>query len=365
MPAYTCETCKKEFKAKRGFDSHKARKRPCKAAATATTAAVAVATADIISHVPAAQPTPSVTAPTTVDKPFLKWVGGKTQILDAVLERFPRTIANYYEPFVGGGSVLLGFLNAVKSGVIVLRGKVYASDLNANLIGLYMNIQSHVDELLLELKTLCDEFTAIKGTDVNRAPRNLTEAKSSQESYYYWIRTQFNALSKTDKISVAGSAKLLFLNKTCFRGVYREGPHGFNVPFGHYNNPAIFEGAHLRATALLIKDVIFSTHDFSSALRSCAAGDFAYLDPPYAPENVTSFVGYTADGFGAEKHKELFTLCSTLHGKGVKLLMSNADVKMVKDAFKVETWTTNIIECRRAINSKKPESKTNEVLIAN
>jgi DNA adenine methylase len=336
--------CKKEFKAKRGLDAHNLRKRPCKAI-EATVAATA----------PAA----------VVDKPFLKWVGGKTQILDAVLEKFPRTITNYYEPFVGGGSVLLGFLTKVTKGEIKLAGKVYASDLNANLIGLYKNIQNNIEELILELTSLNNEFNVLKGTVVNRAPRDIIEAKSSQESYFYWIRTQFNTLSKLEKASVVGSARLLFLNKTCFRGVYREGPHGFNVPFGHYKNPAIFDATHLRATSRLIKDVIFESHDFSTALTHCGTDDFVYLDPPYAPENATSFVGYTADGFSGEKHKELFKLCNTLQEKGVKLLMSNADVKLVKDAFKDDTWTTNIIECRRAIHSKKPESKTNEVLIFN
>ena len=354
MPSYTCEICKKEFKAKRGFDSHKTRKRPCKAPA--------IVADTVINHVPA----PSLTSyKSDTVKPFLKWVGGKTQILDTVLARFPRDINNYYEPFVGGGSVLLGFLDTVKKHNIVLRGKVYVSDLNTNLIGLYQNIQNCVEELIAELNILCGVFITLKGDVINRNPCTEEDAKSSQESYYYWIRGQFNALSKEEKISVAGSAKLLFLNKSCFRGVYREGPSGFNVPFGHYANPTIFEEGHLRSASVLLKDVVFCAHDFSTALSRCIAGDFVYLDPPYAPENATSFVGYTACGFGSEKHKELFKLCSTLNDNSVKLLMSNADVKMVKDAFINPVWNTFVIECRRAINSKKPESKTNEVLIHN
>ncbi len=158
---------------------------------------------------------------------------------------------------------------------------------------------------------------------------------------------------------------LLFMNKTCFRGVYREGPHGFNVPFGNYKNPAILEEAHIRTVSKLIKDVVFTCRSFEESLASVEAGDFVYLDPPYAPETDSSFVSYTAEGFSLETHTALFKLCKTLHEKGVKLLLSNAEVKLVKDAFPSPPFTTTSVECRRAINSKNPEAKTKEVLISN
>jgi len=295
-------------------------------------------------------------------KPFLKWVGGKTQIIDAVLERFPKTIQNYYEPFLGGGSVLLALLSK-KTGNITLNGKIYASDLNSKLIGLYKNIQSKPDELIKKVKQLQDNFLACKGTIVNRQAKNIEEAVSSRESYYFWIRAKFNNLGSGD--SVRASAMLLFLNKTCFRGLYREGPNGFNVPYGNYANPSIIDENHIRQISTLIKDVEFRQGPFQQALKNVKPGDFVYMDPPYAPENANSFVSYGKDGFGLDNHNSLFQLCQTLTTKNVKMLLSNADVKLVKDSFPSPMYTTKIISCRRAINSKEPDARTNEVLISN
>jgi DNA adenine methylase len=298
-------------------------------------------------------------------KPFLKWVGGKTQILEDVLALFPRQIRDYYEPFVGGGSVLLGFLALVKAGRIQCTGTVYASDLNANLIGLYRNIQSQPAAVIQEVKRLSEEYSQATGTAVNRAPQTLEEAKTSPESYYFWVRSRFNALTPAERSAPAGSAMFLFLNKTCFRGLYREGPRGFNVPYGNYKNPSILEEDHIRAVSELIQGVVFSVSSFADPLVRAAAGDFVYLDPPYAPETGTSFVAYTADGFGDSQHTALFGLCAGLSVKGVKFLMSNAAVQSVKDAFPAPVYTTTVIEARRAIHSKKPGAKTQEVLIRN
>jgi len=295
-------------------------------------------------------------------KPFMKWVGGKSQIINDVMSLFPTEMNNYHEPFLGGGSVLLALLSQ-KS--IKVSGKVYASDLNSNLIGLYKNVQSNSDGLIAELKKLTTEFSACTGTVVNRNASTMEEALTSPESYYFWVRSRFNALSKEERTSVKASAMLLFMNKTCFRGLYREGPRGFNVPFGNYKNPSILDEDHIKSVSALIKDVVFTNCPFSDSLDKVVSGDFVYLDPPYAPENETSFTSYTSDGFGIDSHTTLFKLCKTMKSKNVKMLMSNAQVQLVTDAFPSPQYSTRVISCKRSINSKDPAARTNEVLITN
>ena len=290
-----------------------------------------------------------------MEKPFLKWVGGKTQILKEVLDLFPKSMHNYHEPFVGGGSILLALLTHVANGTITITGKIYASDINKNLIALYQHIQRDPDGIIHEMNKLLKEYAACTGTVVNRKAATLEEV-TSPESYYFWIRSKFNT---SDKISIQASAMLLFMNKTCFRGVYREGPNGFNVPFGNYKKTS-FDEEHIRRVSRLIKDVVFTPCTFQQSLCTLEPDDFVYLDPPYAPENSKSFVSYTVDGF--DQHKELFTLCQSMKEKKVRMLMSNADVTLVKDAFPAP-YTTQIISCRRAIHSKEPDSRVNEVLI--
>jgi DNA adenine methylase len=245
-----------------------------------------------------------------------------------------------------------------------IHGQIYASDSNPALIGLFKNIQNNPDGIIAELRTLVNEYGRAPATagEANRNPASLEEALSSEEAYYYWIRGRYNALAPGDKQSPQASAMFLFLNKTCFRGLYREGPHGFNVPFGNYKNPTIFEEGHLREITQLIQPVIFTCCDFVEAFARIEAGDFVYLDPPYAPETDTSFVGYVAEGFGTAMHRSLFDQCARLRAT---FLMSNANVTLVREAFPEPTYRTETILCRRAINSKRPNATTHEVLITN
>lgn len=296
-------------------------------------------------------------------KPFLKWVGGKTQIIGPVMSQFPQEINNYYEPFLGGGSVLLALLTYKANGNIHISGKIYANDINSNLIGVYKNIQSSPDELICEVKKIITEYTKATGSIVNRKPITLQDALTSPESYYFWIRSRFNAFSKEDRMSIPASAMFIFMNKTGFRGLYREGPRGFNVPYGNYKHPTIIDEAHIKAVSTLIRDVVFTHASFQDALSTMGSGDFVYLDPPYAPESETSFVGYNAGGFSIENHTALFMLCGEMEKKGIMMLMSNANVKIVRDAFPDDIYETTIISCKRSIHSKNPGARTNEVLL--
>jgi DNA adenine methylase len=305
----------------------------------------------------------------TTLKPILKWVGGKTQILDTLLKDFPTEINNYYEIFIGGGSVLFGLLEEIKNKKIKINGVVNAYDINESLIYVYKNIQNNHNELYDKIQELITEFNSITGEIVNRIANNITDAQTSKESYYYWIRKSYNKLNNEEKKSILGSSYFIFLNKTCFRGLFRVGPNGFNVPYGNYKNPEIINKTHLDEIHLLIKDVVFECCDYKLILNKLIdnfnENDFIYSDPPYAPENETSFVKYSEHGFNEKEHLKLFEIYNILNNKKIKLMMSNSDVKLVRDNFSNEKFNIKTILCKRSINSKNPESKTNEVIIKN
>lgn len=300
-------------------------------------------------------------------KPFLKWVGGKSQIIDDVISRFPADIRDYHEPFVGGGSVLLALCESVQAGRICVRGSIRASDINGNLIHAYRNVQNDCEGVIAALEELVNDFKDITGTTVNRAAATREEAGGSKESFFYWVRARYNALTTEEqRRSPEATAMLIFLNKTCWRGVYREGPRGFNVPYGNYKNPQVYDADHLRAVSRCLRDVVFVHQPFAAAMDAVERGDFVYLDPPYAGAGTaSSFTSYTAAGFAEDAHARLFAGCHDLSAKGVPFLLSNADVQLVRDAFQASQYHTDVISCRRAIHSKRPESKADEVLIHN
>jgi DNA adenine methylase len=408
-----CDKCDRIFARKSAFESHKNRKTTCKKD-EAEILKVRVAlleeklskieqiilglhpkALDIEEKVQTKHTTQEKSAPKhkntiisapEIVKPFLKWIGGKTQIIDDVLRLFPIEMDNYHEPFLGGGSVLFAVLSYKKQGKLTIKNKIYASDLNQNIINLYKNIQSNPNELITETNILITEYSRAKpklsvDVEVNRTPKTLEEALSSTESYYYWVRNKFNSIADEHRSAPSTSAMVIFMNKTNFRGMYRESTNKekraiFNVPYGNYKNPTIINTTHdtrdsvvcscVHCISTLIKDVVFTTQSFTNSLKIAKKGDFAYLDPPYAPETNTSFVAYNQDGFGLELHNTLFKIVSDdFTKKHVKMLMSNADVKLVRDAFPDPKFTTKVIVCRRSINSKKPGSTTNEVLITN
>ena len=344
-------------------------------------------------------------------KPFLKWVGGKTQIIDTLMDKFPKEMNNYHEPFLGGGSVLFALLSLQQDKKITINGTIYAYDYNNTLINVYKHIQTNKDELFEYIQKYINEYDSCKSIEINRKAKTLKdakttkeintkdktlkdakttkeintkdktlkdvkttkkinrkaitlkEAKTSKESYYYWMRNEFNSITEaTDDIKK--SALFIVINKTCFRGMYREGPNGFNIPYGHYKKtPKMITKEQLNTISELIKDVVFKCCDFKDSFKEFKKDDFVYLDPPYAPKNNTSFVNYTKDGFNLEQHNNLFTLIKKLSKKKVKFIMSNAKVDLVTDTFK----DFNMIDilCKRSINSKNPGSKAMEVLVSN
>jgi len=299
-----------------------------------------------------------------MNKPILKWVGGKTQIIDKIISNFPIEINNYREIFLGGGSVLLTLLSYVKKGNIKINGEIYAYDVNEPLIYMYKNIQTRYIELYNYLEILISEFNNCNNEEINRTPENLEEAMKNKENYYYWIRNNYNKLLIDERNDIIGSSMFIFLNKTCFRGMFRMGPNGFNVPYGNYKNPEIINKNHLEEIHNLIQNVKFECCDFSCSLINIDDNDFTYLDPPYAPEINTSFVGYTKSGFGLEQHKHLFELIHNLTRENKKIMLSNSDVKLVRDNFD-EKYRIIEILCKRTINSKNPNAKAKEVIIMN
>ena len=195
-----------------------------------------------------------------LQKPFLKWAGGKTQIIEDILNKVPKTMNNYHEPFLGGGSVLLGILSLQKENKITINDNIYAYDINENLINVYKNIQYNKEELWILIEYYIKEYKSAcsacnDNSKINRNPETLEEAKTSKESYYYYLRNIYNNLVKENKEcnKLQCSALFIILNKTCFRGLYREGPNGFNVPFGHYNTtPKIITKEELYSISNLI-----------------------------------------------------------------------------------------------------------------
>jgi len=239
-----------------------------------------------------------------LQKPFLKWVGGKTQIINDIISKLPKQINNYHELFLGGGSVLFAVLSLQKQNKIIIKNKIYAYDININLINMYKNIQNNKDKLYNILKSYFKEYDNISGNIINRNPQTINDAKTSKESYYYWIRKKYNNI---DKDSIECSALFIFINKICFRGMYREGPNGFNVPYGHYKKtPSLISETEINYISELIKNVEFKHCNFIDSIKNVKEADFVYLDPPYAPENSKSFVKYVEDGFDLKTHELLF-----------------------------------------------------------
>ncbi len=268
--------------------------------------------------------------------PVVKWVGGKRQLLDEITPLLPKRITSYCEPFLGGGAVLFS----------IQPTKAIVNDLNGDLITVYEVIRDDVEALIESLKK--HENTA----EYFYAVRDMDRDKDA-----------YRAMTKIEKAS-----RLIFLNKTCFNGLFRVNSSGeFNSPFGHYKNPNIVNEPVLRAVSKYFNasNIIFCNEDFADTLNRVGKGGFVYLDPPYDPVSDTaSFTGYNKGGFDRNEQTRLKQCCDVLTQRGVKFMLSNSATDFIKNLYK--DYNIAIVKAKRAINSDASKrGEIEEVLITN
>ena len=289
-------------------------------------------------------------------KPFLKWAGGKGQLIDEIEKFYPfdKKINKYAEPFIGGGAVLFDILNKYE------LEKIYISDVNKELVNCYVAIKENVHELIKKLRKIEDEF--------------LAREKEDRKIYYYEKREKFNKLKlENNNEKINRVALMIFLNRTCFNGLYRVNKKGlFNVPMGDYKNPKICDEENLINVSNKLRNVEIIYGDYRKSYDFIDENTFVYFDPPYRPLNQTSsFTSYTEYTFEDKEQIELSEYFKLLNEKGAKLLLSNSDPKNVdiNDQFFDDLYKgfdIKRIEASRAINSKgEKRGKVTEVLISN
>ena len=272
-------------------------------------------------------------------KPFVKWVGGKRQLLkqfrDLGLyppELFDPTTNTYYEPFVGGGAVFFD----------LLPERAELSDLNRELVITYNVIKNNIDELIFSLK------------------QHIYDKK-------YYLEVRAKNVNELSDIEVA--SRFIFLNRTGFNGLYRVNKKGqFNVPFGRYSNPVICDEENLRRVSKELQNVIIKHQDYTSVLKNAQKGDFIYFDPPYYPLNRTSsFTAYTSESFLEKEQTELRDTFVELHKRGCYIMLSNSDTPFINDLYsEIDGATIHKITAGRAINSKgSGRGKITELLVTN
>jgi DNA adenine methylase len=267
--------------------------------------------------------------------PFLKWAGGKRQLLPAIANHIPNGYITYYEPFVGGGAVLF----YLQPSLAVIN------DYNSELINVYKVIKNHPDELIEDLKK----------------HRNESE-------YFYRIRAldrsnQFEKLTEVEKAS-----RVIFLNKTCYNGLFRVNNSGeFNAPFGRYKNPNIVNEHIIRGVSSFLKgnDIQILNKDYTSALEGVTKNDFVYFDPPYHPlSESSSFTGYLQGGFNKAEQERLKETCDELNKKGIRFLLSNSATDFIKKLY--SKYTIIYVKANRYVNSvAKKRGAIDEVLVKN
>jgi DNA adenine methylase len=275
----------------------------------------------------------------TEPKPFVKWAGGKRQLISIIDKHIPSEFGTYFEPFLGGGAVLFHLLSKNPT----MKCKV--SDLNSDLVLAYVTIRDKVDDLITSLENHAKNY------------------HKNPDSYYYGIR-ESEPTGQIAKVS-----RLLFLNRTCFNGLYRVNSKGkFNVPLGRYSNPNIVNEENLVAVSHILqsKKIQISCRDFTAVLSDAKKGDFVYFDPPYQPVSDTAnFTSYTNRDFTYSDLENLVEVSEKLSDKGCKVLHSNSNSKEVKALFS-KGWKVIEVAANRAINSDSAKrTGQKELLVKN
>jgi DNA adenine methylase len=276
---------------------------------------------------------PSITAA----KPFIKWVGAKTQLLFSLLQRLPERIGTYVEPFVGGGAL---FFDVQPADAIL-------NDVNPRLINLYVSVRSHKEELVDSLNSYESEYNALASI-------------SAKKDFYYQNRTEFNARGFETDLTVDDAARFIFLNKTNFNGLYRENADGnYNAAFGWKESIRLFDEANLANCSAALKNVDIMNGDFEDACKGLTAGDFVYFDPPY----YSTFNGYQKNGFSVDDHVRLHDLFQGLTASGVYCMLSNSNTDYIKNLY--AGYNMEVVQAKRMINRNGNGRKGEELIITN
>lgn len=270
-------------------------------------------------------------------KPFVKWAGGKRQLLTQITERMPSSFKRYYEPFIGGGAVL--FEIAPKAAVI--------NDVNEQLINAYKQVKDEPEQLMAELNVI----------DVGH------KSADAKKEYFYQMREQFNKVLSSRITDIHSAALFIYLNKHCFNGLYRVNGHGlFNVPFNGSNTASYVRDNILEASSYLSSVDIYCG-DFANACVDAGEGDFVFLDSPYAPLNPTSFEAYTKEGFGYSEHLRLAELFKELDAKGCYCMLTNHNTELISKLY--SNYKIDVVSVRRSINADASKRTGTEVIIMN
>ena len=291
-------------------------------------------------------------------KPFIKWVGGKGQLLSEINKLYPvelgKNINKYAEIFVGGGAVLFDILSKYK------LDEVYISDKNLELINTYKSIRDNVDILIKSLKEMEEQYIPLNNED--------------RKIYYYEKREEYNSLKINSEVNnIEKTILFIFLNKTCFNGLYRVNKKGkFNVPMGAYKKPKICDEENLKNVSLTLRNVKIVYADYRESEKFIDDKTFVYIDPPYRPLNITSsFTSYTENDFNDKEQIELAEYINVLNKKGAKIVISNSDPKNndIDDNFfdkLYKNYNINRVKATRMLNSNASlRGAINELLITN